>query len=92
MRLKGSDFMCKRFEEWSPQIKDYCIKNGYSFEKAKESPQCWGKNDLLLLHDDPEKGRMGLLDETPMPVVLWIKNTPEGLKFEQTEHTKKYLM
>ena len=36
---------------------------------------------------------MGLLDETPMPVVLWISRDFNGnLSFKQTEHTKKYLI
>ena len=35
---------------------------------------------------------LGLLDETPMPLVLYIKRLPDGrLLFKQTEHTKKYL-
>lgn len=44
-------------------------------------------------YHDPEKGKMGLLDDTPMPLVLYIEKTSDGtLKFTQTEHTKKYLV
>lgn len=50
------------------------------------------KDDLVLQYYDKEKGKMGLLDETPMPVVLWISRDSNGnLSFKQTEHTKKYL-
>jgi hypothetical protein len=84
--------MCKLFVDWSEEIKDYCRENGLSFDKAKKLPKCWGKDDLILQYHDPEKGKMGLLDETPAPVVLWIKRQPDGrLSFEQTEHTRKYL-
>ena len=83
--------MCKRFEEWSPQIREYCNRNGLDFEKAKNISKCWGPDDLILQYHDPEKGKAGLLDETPMPVVLFITHTPKGFVFEQTEHTKRYL-
>ncbi|MCM1577454.1 MAG: hypothetical protein NC078_01480 [Ruminococcus sp.] len=84
--------MCKLFEDWSPQIEQFCAENGYDFEKAKKLAKCWGKDDLCLQHYDPEKGKMGLLDETPMPLVLFIKKTGSGeLIFEQTEYTRKYL-
>lgn len=88
--------MCKRFEEWSEEIKAFCNDNGYNFEKAKKLSKGWSKDDLVLQYFDPEcesvKKGLGLLDETPMPVVLWIRKTPDGtLSFEQTEHTKRYL-
>lgn len=87
--------MCKLFEEWSPQIQEYCTENGLSFEKAKKMSQCWGKNDIVLQYFDPEnisvKKGLGLLDETPMPAVLWITKKGEHLEFEQTEYTRKYL-
>ena len=79
------------FEEWSSEIKQYCEDNGLSFEKAKSMAKSWGKNNVMLGHPDPEKGKMGLLDDTPMPVVLIVTKTEQGLVFEQTEHTKKYL-
>lgn len=89
--MKRGDVMCKRFEDWSEQIQNYCKNNGFDFEKAKKLSKCWGKNDLALQYYDPTQGKHGLLDETPMPLVLLITQTPEGLVFEQTEFTKKYL-
>ncbi len=85
--------MCKLFDEWAPQIQRYCEKNNLSFEKAKNMSQCWGKNDIILQYYNKEskKKSLGLLDETPMPIVLKIVKTDSGLKFEQTEHTKEYL-
>ena len=88
--------MCKRFDDWSREIKEYCENNGLSFEKATKLSKCWGKDDLILQYFDPDsevvKKGLGLLDETPMPVVLAIYKQPDGsLRFEQTEHTLKYL-
>ncbi len=88
--------MCKRFDEWSEHIKGYCDVNGLDFEKAKKLSKSWGIDDLMLLYYDSEcevvKKGLGLLDETPMPLVLYIKKEPNGkLVFEQTEYTKKYL-
>ncbi|MGN0468456.1 MAG: hypothetical protein ACI4GY_07020 [Acutalibacteraceae bacterium] len=83
--------MCKRFDDWSKEIENFCNTNGFDFEKAKKLSKCWGKNDLILQYYDPEKGKLGLLDETPMPVVLWIIKNGDKLEFKQTEYTKKYL-
>lgn len=88
--------MCKLFDDWSNEIKKFCQDNGFSFEKASKLSKCWGKDDLILQYFDPEcdavKKGLGLLDETPMPIVLSIFKQPDGsLKFEQTEHTRKYL-
>ena len=83
--------MCKLFEEWSGEIQKYCEDNGLNFEKAKKLSKSWSKNDLLLGYFDPEKGKMGLLDDTPMPLVLYIRKENGTLIFEQTEHTRKYL-
>ncbi len=84
--------MCKLFDNWSKQIKDYCEKNDYDFEKVKKMSQSWGKDVLVLQFHDPEKGARGLLDETPSPVVLLIKKEGDGqLLFETTENTSKYI-
>ena len=84
-------FMCKLFDDWSEDIRSYCQKNDFDFEKASRLSQCWGKDFGALQFHDPKKGMKGLLDETPMPLVLLIKKTSSGLTFEQTEHTEKYL-
>lgn len=83
--------MCKLFDKWSDNIKNYCNEKNLDFEKAKKLSQCWGKDFLALQFHDKTKGSKGLLDETPMPLVLLVKQTSEGLVFEQTEHTEKYL-
>lgn len=83
--------MCKLFDNWSDDIKKYCQSHDLNFDKAKQLSQCWGSNFLALQYHDPKKGKMGLLDETPMPLVLLISKTSDGLVFEETEYTKKYM-
>ncbi len=84
--------MCRLFDEWSPQIKAYYEKNDLSFEKAKGMSQCWGRDDLVLqYYDENRSSGRGLLDESPMPVVLKITKVADGLRFEKTEYTQKYL-
>ena len=84
--------MCKLFEEWTPQIKEYCENNNLSFDKAKNMSQCWGKNDIILqYYDNTKNSGKGLKEEKPMPIVLKIVKTDRGLTFEQTEHTVRYL-
>ena len=97
VHLKRSDYMCKRFDDWSHEIKIFCEVNGFSFEKARKLSKSWGKDDLVLQYYDPNndtaKKRLGLLDETPMPVVLRIYRRPDGsLDFEKTEYTNQYLV
>ncbi len=80
------------FEDWSDEIRSYFDSNGLDFDKARKMPKSYGKSDIWVLYGDPEKGKDGLRDETPMPIVLMIDRKPDGtLVFEQTEHTRKYL-
>ena len=84
--------MCKLFDDWTPQIKGYCDENGLDFEKAKQLSQSWGRDILVLQYHDPKKGKRGLLDETPMPLVLLIRRDKNGkLTFEKTQYTERYL-
>ena len=84
--------MCKLFDDWKEEIRRYCIDNESNFDNVEKMAKSWGKNDIALLYIDKEKGKNGLIDDTPAPVVLWIKMGLDGrLLFEQTEHTDKYL-
>ncbi len=83
--------MCKLFSKYEEQIKQYCQDNNLDFEKAKSFPQCWGKNDIWVQFHDPMKGKKGMLDETPAPIVLKISIHNDKVQIEQTEYTEKYL-
>lgn len=83
--------MCARFEEWKDDIREYCERNGLSYQKACGMVKGANDNMLVLQFHDPEKGKMGLLDETPMPAVLLAFRDGTGVRFEQTEYTRRYL-
>ena len=83
--------MCARFDEWKSEIEEFCASNGLDFKKTANLVQSSNQDMLVLQHYDPEKGKRGLLDETPMPVVLWAFRDGSSVRFEQTEHTKRYL-
>lgn len=83
--------MCKLFLDWEQEIRSYCRHNGLDFSKVEKSGKCWSGNLLMLQHVDPQKGRMGLRDETPAPITLLVRKEANKLIFEQTEFTKKYL-
>ncbi len=81
-----------QFQTYAGEIRDYCVKNNLDFSKLKKMVRGSGQNDIIFQKYDPNEGKIGLLDETPMPVVLRVDRKPDGsLVFEQTEHTKKYL-
>ncbi|MGN0441621.1 MAG: hypothetical protein ACI4FO_02850 [Acutalibacteraceae bacterium] len=84
--------MCHLFNEWKSEIKNYCKANNLDFEKAQKMARSCGKNDIALLYIDKANESKGLLDDTPAPVVLWIRKSKDGkLIFEQTEYTNKCL-
>lgn len=83
--------MCMEYKNYINEIKEYCDCNRLDFSKLKGMVKGCGAEDIIFQYHDPEKGKKGLLDETPMPVVLWVKRVRGKLVFEQTEHTKKYL-
>jgi uncharacterized protein YbbK (DUF523 family) len=87
--------MEKYYNENEAAVKDYCAQNCLNFELLKKSPKSCGVNDLYVQYY--EEGRITcaesgvMLGSTPMPVMLKIFKTDNGLRFEQTEHTAKYL-
>lgn len=83
--------MNKIFEEYKDEIEEYCEKNGLSAEKVFHSARSYNNVRVFLQHVDHEKGKLGLLDETPANVTLAIFLENGKLRFEQTEHTLKYL-
>lgn len=86
--------MCMEYSQYADKIKNYCDNNGLDFSKIKKKKKMikgCGEDDIIFQYHDPEKGKMGLLDETPAPVVLKIIRMGSNIKFEQTEYTHKYL-
>jgi len=83
--------MAKIIVTYKKEIEEYCVENNLSVEKVFRAPRCYDHKSLILQHHDPEKGKMGMLDETPAAVTLAVFLEDGKLRFEQTEHTRKYL-
>ena len=83
--------LSKIFTEYRDEIKGYCVRSGLSFDNLLKSPYCYGEEDLIFLYHDPEKAKLGLLDDTPSPSTLEIYLENGKLRFVQTDITHKYL-
>jgi hypothetical protein len=87
----------KILKEYTGAIKNYCAQNGLSFDKLRASPYCYGKfdgvDDLIILRSesDPEREKLGLMDDIPTPSTLEIYLENGCLRFVQTDITHKYL-
>jgi len=78
--------------ERKPEVEQYCADNNLSSEKIFKSPCSCDKTSMFILDEgDPERGKLGLADNVPLPVTLEIYLENGKLRFEQTEHTRKYL-
>lgn len=84
--------MCMEYKNYENDIQFYCEKNELDFSKLKSMIKGCGDNDIIIQARTGRNSSQGLLDETPMPVVLMIQRQPDGsLNFRQTEHTKRYI-
>jgi len=85
---------CVIARDYSPEIKKYCRDNNLSADNLFSSCCCYNnaKGRLLILGEgDPERGKLGLRDNVPLPVTLEIYLENGKLRFVQTEHTYKLL-
>jgi len=79
-------------KDYRVQIIRYCADNNLSADKLFSSYFSAGKHDVFVLGEgDPERGRLGLKDDVPLPIALEIYLENGKLRFVQTEHTRKYL-
>jgi len=84
--------MHKITEEYKAEIEKYCAENNLSADKLFSSYFSASRNDLFVLGEgDPERGKLGLADNVPLPIALEIYLENGKLRFEQTEHTRKHL-
>jgi hypothetical protein len=83
--------MYRIIEKRRDEIKRYCKENGLSVDKLLSSSGTETDEWVFLQHLEPEDGVLGLLDETPADITLKIFLENGKLRFEQTEHTRKYL-
>jgi len=84
--------MCKLFEEWSEEIKEYCAKHNLNFDILKSMLISWNNTTVMFSYCVPSDSDDGLYDDTPSPVILIVQKTEKGnLIFEHTEYTDLYL-
>jgi hypothetical protein len=85
--------MVKIFVNYKDEIERYCAQNNLSSEKVFYSARSY--NDKSVILQQPElntaKSAQGLADNVPARVTLAIFLEDGKLRFEQTEHTHKYL-
>jgi len=81
------------FKKYTNEIRAYCAENNLSFDRLCKSP-CGFNNEVLFIQRnerDPERAKLGLMDDIPTPVVLEIYLENGKLRFVQTDITRKYL-
>jgi hypothetical protein len=82
----------KIIDERRTEVEQYCANNNLSSEEIFKRPCSCDKTSIFILGDgDPERAKLGLADNVPLPIALEIYLENGGLRFEQTEHTLKYL-
>jgi len=75
------------------EVEQYCAENNLSSEKLFSSSCSCDKKSVFITGNwgDPEREKLGLKDHIPSPVLLKIFLENGNLRFEQTEHTRRYL-
>jgi hypothetical protein len=80
-----------KYQDYKDEIKEYCLLNKLDFEKINSYPKCWNSEFIAVQYSDGDYTNTGgLLNDTPMPLVLLINKEENGISFEQTEYTKQY--
>ena len=82
----------KAFIDYELLLQEYCNQQNLNFY-ALMGLSKGQSNDFIVFYCplEGDAGKRGLLDETPCKVALRIRKTADGIVFEQTEHTAKYL-
>jgi hypothetical protein len=83
--------MYRIIEKRRDEIDRYCKENGLDADKVLSASGTETDEWVFLQYFDAEEGALGLLDETPADITLKIFLENGKLRFEQTEHTRKYL-
>jgi hypothetical protein len=85
--------LCELIKNHEADIRRYCEKNDLSYSALISSILSWDDKEVFVFDStpDPEREKLGLADNIPMTIVLEIYLEKGRLRFEQTEHTHKYL-
>jgi len=84
---------CKILRNHEAEARQYCVENGLSFSKLISSELSWDDEEVFVQHyePNPEREKLGLMDDIPMPLILIIRLVNGKLRFVQTDITHKYL-
>jgi len=79
----------KILKEYGDEIRNYCDQNNLSFDRLYKSPCCYDNEELIIQRSerDPEREKLGLMDNVPTPATLEIYLENGRLRFVQTEYT-----
>jgi len=85
--------MVKIFERYKKEIENYCAENNLLANKVFRSACSFNDTRVVLQHPEfnTAESVKGLADDVPAKVTLFIFLENGKLRFEQTEHTRKYL-
>jgi len=78
----------------APPLKEYCLKNGLSFEKVKKSPMCGdGDTRLYIQHVDFSSSMDFIDDSEPAEILISVYRTKESgaVLINEGKNAKKYL-
>ncbi len=70
--------------DYSPEIERYCSDNALSANDLFNSCKAWNNKEghlFILGEGDPERGKLGLMDNIPLPVALEIYLEDGKLRF-----------
>ncbi|GBU20544.1 hypothetical protein R80B4_00422 [Fibrobacteres bacterium R8-0-B4] len=85
--------MVKIFEKYKKEIEGYCTENSLLADRVFSSACSYNDTRVVLQHPELNtvESAKGLADNVPAKVTLFIFLENGKLRFEQTEHTRRYL-
>lgn len=73
-------------------LREYCQKNGYSFQKLRSLPRCGNEKVLFIQVLPEESSGRGLRDDTPAEILLTLEIRDESkVVFTKGKNADKYL-
>lgn len=70
-------------------LREYCLKNGYSFQKLRSMPRC-GNENVLFIQVLPEESTVR--DDTPAEILLTLEILDDNKTvFTKGKNADKYL-
>lgn len=82
----------KIFEKYYEFLREYCKNKPLNYDEIISYPRCGNEQILNFVKYDEEKGKNGLLDETPAEIILTIYYNEDGsFTISEGKNAKKYI-